>query len=311
MLAAGPLAACRSSTKPWRPAGGATNGGWRLAHCAPPPRPLGSYLNTRKTMIWRIQRGAAQHRLRKPCSAELNTMDFDFSATTRRPCATPCGAGSTRTTGPSAAAKPLLRPAGFSVECGRPRRTWADRLAVPEAHGGMGWGPVEAMVAMEELGRGLVARTAAQAPLIAPPAGRVRLKWPRNGCHASPQATPSWCWRTRSFAPATALTAGADAGARATPDRPQEPGARRRPNRRPSWCRLRRMPTAGGTCFIWCHRASRPGRARPYALHDGSSAAELHLAPNTPAPHRARVWPGPAGTGGRHRHRRLPPRPSG
>ncbi|MDP1050924.1 acyl-CoA dehydrogenase family protein, partial [Klebsiella quasipneumoniae] len=28
-------------------------------------------------------------------------------------------------------------------------------LAVPEAHGGRGFGPVEAMVVMEELGRGL------------------------------------------------------------------------------------------------------------------------------------------------------------
>ena len=29
-------------------------------------------------------------------------------------------------------------------------------LAVPEAHGGMGFGAIEAMVVMEELGRGLV-----------------------------------------------------------------------------------------------------------------------------------------------------------
>ena len=41
-------------------------------------------------------------------------------------------------------------------------------LAVPEAHGGMGFGPVEAMVVMEELGRGIVSAPYAQAALIAP-----------------------------------------------------------------------------------------------------------------------------------------------
>lgn len=41
-------------------------------------------------------------------------------------------------------------------------------LAVPEAHGGMGFGPVEAMVVLEELGRGLVNAPYAQGALIAP-----------------------------------------------------------------------------------------------------------------------------------------------
>ena len=41
-------------------------------------------------------------------------------------------------------------------------------LAVPEAHGGMGFGPVEAMVVAEELGRGLVNAPYAQGALIAP-----------------------------------------------------------------------------------------------------------------------------------------------
>jgi alkylation response protein AidB-like acyl-CoA dehydrogenase len=41
-------------------------------------------------------------------------------------------------------------------------------LAVPEAHGGMGFGAVEAMVVMEELGRGLVNAPYAQGALIAP-----------------------------------------------------------------------------------------------------------------------------------------------
>ena len=41
-------------------------------------------------------------------------------------------------------------------------------LAVPEAHGGMGFGPVEAMVVLEELGRGLVSAPYAQGALTAP-----------------------------------------------------------------------------------------------------------------------------------------------
>jgi alkylation response protein AidB-like acyl-CoA dehydrogenase len=41
-------------------------------------------------------------------------------------------------------------------------------LAVPEAHGGMGFGPVDAMVVMEELGRGIVMEPFAQAGLITP-----------------------------------------------------------------------------------------------------------------------------------------------
>ena len=41
-------------------------------------------------------------------------------------------------------------------------------LAVPDEHGGMGFGPVEAMVVMEELGRGLVNAPLAQGALIAP-----------------------------------------------------------------------------------------------------------------------------------------------
>ena len=41
-------------------------------------------------------------------------------------------------------------------------------LAIPDTHGGMGFGPVEAMVVMEELGRGLVNAPLAQGALIAP-----------------------------------------------------------------------------------------------------------------------------------------------
>ncbi|MDT8998140.1 acyl-CoA dehydrogenase family protein [Paucibacter sp. APW11] len=41
-------------------------------------------------------------------------------------------------------------------------------LAVPEAHGGLGFGAIDAMVVMEELGRGIVLEPYAQGALIAP-----------------------------------------------------------------------------------------------------------------------------------------------
>ena len=63
----------------------------------------------------------------------------------------------------------IVRAGGFD------RATWEGlaglgltALAVPEAHGGLGFGAVEAMVVMEELGRGLVLEPIAQGALIAP-----------------------------------------------------------------------------------------------------------------------------------------------
>ncbi|RTL34520.1 MAG: acyl-CoA dehydrogenase [Burkholderiales bacterium] len=63
----------------------------------------------------------------------------------------------------------IVRGGGFD------RGTWEalaglglTALAVPEAQGGLGFGAVEAMVVMEELGRGLVVEPIAQGALIAP-----------------------------------------------------------------------------------------------------------------------------------------------
>jgi len=63
----------------------------------------------------------------------------------------------------------IARAGGFD------RATWdalaglgLTALTVPEAHGGLGFGAVEAMVVMEELGRGLVLEPIAQGALIAP-----------------------------------------------------------------------------------------------------------------------------------------------
>ena len=63
----------------------------------------------------------------------------------------------------------IVQAGGFS------REVWGELaglgltgLTVPETHGGMAFGAVEAMVVMEELGRGLVAEPYAQGALVAP-----------------------------------------------------------------------------------------------------------------------------------------------
>ena len=62
----------------------------------------------------------------------------------------------------------LVKAGGFSREAwGELAELGLMGLYVPEAHGGMGFGPVEAMVVMEELGRGLVLEPYAQGGLIA------------------------------------------------------------------------------------------------------------------------------------------------
>ncbi len=62
----------------------------------------------------------------------------------------------------------IVKEGGFS------REAWSEMadlglmgLAVPEAHGGMGFGPVEAMVVSEELGRGIVLEPYAAVALVA------------------------------------------------------------------------------------------------------------------------------------------------
>ena len=64
---------------------------------------------------------------------------------------------------------------GLAKAGGQTRKVYAELaelgltgLAVPEAHGGMGFGAVEAMVVCEELGRGLVSAPYAQGALVAP-----------------------------------------------------------------------------------------------------------------------------------------------
>ncbi len=102
-----------------------------------------------------------------------------------------------------------VRAGGFD------RSTWNELaelglagLYVPEDQGGMGMGPVEAMVVMEELGRGIVLEPLAQALIAggvlsgyAPDAREVGL-----AAEDRRRARRWWCWRTRSARPATAST---------------------------------------------------------------------------------------------------------
>lgn len=63
----------------------------------------------------------------------------------------------------------IVKAGGFSREAyGELAELGLTGLAVPEAQGGMGFGPIEAMVVMEELGRGIVLEPYAQAALVAP-----------------------------------------------------------------------------------------------------------------------------------------------
>lgn len=158
-------------------------------------------------------------------------------------------------------------------------------LAVPEAHGGLGFGAVEAMVVMEELGRGLVLEPVAQGALIAP----------ALLAHAPEALQAQWLPR---IAGGEALVVLAHQEAR-------------------SRYRLRQVTTravgdrlsgvkslvpagdvadafivpartggaddaADGIALYLVERGAAGVHTRPYVLHDGSRAAEVHFR-DTPA----------------------------
>ena len=153
-------------------------------------------------------------------------------------------------------------------------------LAVPEAHGGLGFGAVEAMVVMEELGRGLVMEPIAQGALIAPAL-----------LAQAPQALQS-DWLPR-IAGGEALVVLAH----------QEAKSRYRLNRvttRAVDGRLTGVKSlvpagdvadafivparvsgaddaAEGVALYLVERASAGVHTRAYSLHDGSRAAEVHF----------------------------------
>jgi len=158
-------------------------------------------------------------------------------------------------------------------------------LSVPEAHGGLGLGAVEAMVVMEELGRGLVLEPIAQGALIAPallqqaPAA-VQQDWlPRIAAgdalvvlaHQEARAryhlhrVATRAAQGRLTGVKSLVPAGDMADAFIVPARVS--GA---------------DDAASGIALFLVERGAPGVQTRPYSLHDGSRAAELHLQ-DTPA----------------------------
>jgi alkylation response protein AidB-like acyl-CoA dehydrogenase len=158
-------------------------------------------------------------------------------------------------------------------------------LAVPEAHGGLGFGAVEAMVVMEELGRGLVLEPVAQGALIAPAVLR----------HAPDELQAAWLPR---IAGGEALVVLAH----------QEARSRYRLNQVATRAvdgkltGVKSLVPAGdiadafivparvsgadvateGIALYLVERSAAGVHTRPYSLYDGSRAAEVHFA-DTPA----------------------------
>ena len=152
-------------------------------------------------------------------------------------------------------------------------------LAVPEDQGGMGFGPVEAMVVMEELGRGIVMEPYAQAGLIAPTVLR----------HAPAQAQAAWLPRIAG-GEALIVLAYQERGARYRLDQV----ATRAEGQTLSGAKslvpagdqadafIVPAQTANGIALYLVERGAAGVATRPYSLQDGSRAAELSL-DKTPA----------------------------
>jgi alkylation response protein AidB-like acyl-CoA dehydrogenase len=174
---------------------------------------------------------------------------------------------------------------------GDSREVWAElaglgltALAVPENHGGLGWGSVEAMIVMEELGRALLVEPYAAVCLVAPQilaasthpsaarwlqgiadgSERVALALQERGAryqlaHVSSRAERAgddWVITGRK----SLVPAGAELGAYLVPARVS--GADNDP--------------AGIGLFL-VHAGQASVNARGHSLQDGSAAAELSL----------------------------------
>ncbi len=158
-------------------------------------------------------------------------------------------------------------------------------LAVPEAHGGLGFGAVEAMVVMEELGRGLVLEPVAQGALIAP----------ALLAHAPEALQAQWLPR---IAGGEALVVLAHQEARSR-YRLRQVTTRAEGDRLSG---VKSLVPAGdvadafivpartggaddaadGIALYLVERGAAGVHTRPYVLHDGSRAAEVHFS-DTPA----------------------------
>ena len=101
----------------------------------------------------------------------------------------------------------IEKAGGFSREAyGELAELGLPGLYIPEEHGGLGMGPVEGMVVMEELGRGIVAEPFTQTLI----AGAVLAGYAPDAVKSAwlPKIASGeslWCWRSRSAPVATTL----------------------------------------------------------------------------------------------------------
>lgn len=154
-------------------------------------------------------------------------------------------------------------------------------LAVPEAHGGMGWGPVEAMVVMEELGRGLVGAPYAAAALVAPvllgaAPEAVQAAWlPRiaSGEARVVLAHQERASRYRLDRVEATLVADGAGGWRATGAKSLVPAG----DRADAWI-LTTRDAQGRLALALVGRGAPGVTARGYLQHDGTRAAEVAFA---------------------------------
>ncbi|CAM3754144.1 acyl-CoA dehydrogenase family protein [Roseateles saccharophilus] len=158
-------------------------------------------------------------------------------------------------------------------------------LAVPEAHGGLGQGAVEAMVVMEELGRGLVMEPLAQGALIAPALlskapDDLQAAWlPRiaGGEALVVLAHQEAKSRYRLHQVATRAVDGRLSGVKSLVPAGDVADAFIVPARVSG-----ADDAAEGIALYLVERSAAGVHTRPYSLYDGSRAAEVHF-DNTPA----------------------------
>jgi len=152
-------------------------------------------------------------------------------------------------------------------------------LAVPESQGGLGFGPVEAMVVMEELGRGLVPAPYAQGALIAPAAlaqgsADLQAHWLARVADASALVVLAHQERSGRYRLDQTLTRAHEAsggwhldGTKSVVPAGDEADAFLVPAH------------SGHGIQLFLVERSVPGvSVRGYATHDGARAAEVHLA---------------------------------
>lgn len=158
-------------------------------------------------------------------------------------------------------------------------------LSIPEAHGGMGMGAVEAMVVMEELGRGLVNAPYAAAALMAPTLlreapGEVQADWLPRMASGEALVMPALQERTARYRLAHVTTRARQQGERWLIDGHKSvvPAA----DEAEAYIVPARLAGAAGDesgiGLFLVERATSGVTVRPYPTQDGARAGEVLLA---------------------------------